>query len=116
MRRNYEIYLMQHVSGSVEDDWETVGYISEYDHYRDYSRIAKELSRHYGDINVSGCPVRFTKREVDDDGFYRHGLDEGLAMVKITCWVETDDSTYQPVYYEYYKDGKVLYKVNFDFK
>lgn len=113
MKKNYEIYLMQHVTGSVEDDYETVDYITEYDRYYDYVRIAKELSKHYGEAEIKGYG-KFPKREMDKDGFYSHGLDEGLAMVKIVCYTETEYSTYEPLFYEYYKDGKKDYRITFE--
>ena len=48
MKKYYEIYLMQHVTGSVEDDYETVDYECESCSYRECQKMAKELSKHYG--------------------------------------------------------------------
>ena len=110
MKRNYEIALMQHVAGSVVDDYETVAFISEYGYHK-LHKIAKDLSMHYGESNVGG--FRFPKREKDD---FCQGLDEGLAMVKIVCYTETPESSYEPLYYQYYDKGKVDYKVTFEWK
>lgn len=113
MKRFYEVALMQHVTGSVEDDYETVGYECEGGYgYRECKKMAKELSTHYGEVNVKGCQYRFPERKKDD--FYHQALDEGLAMVKIVCYTKTEDCGYEPIYYEYYNNGKVAYKINFD--
>ena len=103
---------MQHVSGSVEDDYETMDYACSCGcTYYECKRVAKELSMHYGEVNVKGCSYKF--RKVEKGEFHYQGLDEGLAMVKIVCYTKTDISEYEPLYYEYYKDGKVLYKCDF---
>ena len=109
MKRNYEIALMQHVTGSVEDDYETVDYITEYDSYYACRRKAKELFMHLGEEHVKGANVAFPAREKG----YQQGLDKGLAAVKIVCYTETPETTYEPLYYEYYKNGKVDYKLDF---
>lgn len=113
MKKNYEIALMQHVSGSVEDDYETVFYDCEGCNYRTCQKYAKEYSKHYGEVEIKGIGIIFGKQE-PDKRFHSQGLDEGLAMVKIVCYTETDISSYEPLYYEYYKDGKVDYKITFD--
>jgi len=113
MKRNYEIALMQHVQGSVEDDYETVDFISWCSNYYEFKRMAKEISKHIGEINVPHSSHKFVERQPNKE-FWHKGLDEGLAMVKIVCYTETEFTTYAPIYYEYYKDGKVDYKVTFD--
>ena len=44
MKRNYEIALMQHVTGSVEDDFLSVDHITWLGSYYDYKRMAKDIS------------------------------------------------------------------------
>lgn len=110
MKKNYEIYLMQHVTGSVEDDYETVEYISYLKGYRECKRMAKELSKHYGEVHVKGASYTFKAREKNPDWPYMQPLDEGLAMVKIMCYNKIPETDYNPIYAEYYYEGKVLYK------
>ena len=113
MKRYYEIALMQHVSGSVEDDYETVTYECEGGYgYYECKRKAKEFSKHIGKVKVPGCVYTFNGRTPDSD-FPQQRLDAGLAAVKIVCYTETDESSYEPLYYEYYRDGKVDYKFEF---
>lgn len=113
MKRFYEIALMQHVTGSVEDDYETTFYecSSGYTYY-ECKRKAKELSKHIGKVNVPGIMLSFDERIPKKD-FPQQPLDAGLAAVKIVCYTENDMTTYEPLYYEYYKDGKVDYKIDF---
>lgn len=113
MKRYYEVALMQHVAGSVEDDYETVTFECEggYSYY-ECKRKAKELSKHVGKVNVPGCGYVFNGRTPNSD-FPQQRLDAGLAAVKIVCYTETEESTYEPLYYEYYRNGKVDYKVDF---
>lgn len=106
MKRNYEIALMQHVSGSDEHDYETTAFTTTYKGYRAGRRLAKEVSKHIGETRVMG--FEFPKR----DGY--QPLDAGLAAVKIVCYTEAYGTTYYPLYYEYYRDGKVEYKDTFD--
>ena len=113
MKRYYEIALMQHVSGSVEDDYETVTYECEGGYtYHECKREAKEFSKHIGKINVPGCTYVFNGRTPKND-FPQQRLDAGLAAVKIVCYTETEETSYEPLYYEYYKNGKVDYKIKF---
>ena len=114
MKRNYEIALMQHVHGSVEDDYETVIFECEGGYsYRECKAKAKEFSKHIGQVDVPGTCYKFNGRTPNDD-FPQQRLDAGLAAVKIVCYTENDMTTYEPLYYEYYRDGKVDYKVTFD--
>ena len=105
---------MQHVKGSVENDYETMYFAcSSGYNYRECKKYAKEYSKHIGEVHVKGIPYNFEDRQPDKE-FYYEGVDEGLAAVKIVCYTEDEWSTYSPLYYEYYKDGKVDYKVHFD--
>jgi hypothetical protein len=113
MKSYYEIALMQHVHGSVEDDYETVCYECEGGYsYRECKAKAKELSKYIGQVDVPKVG-KFTASEPRKE-FYHPGLDAGLAAVKIVCYTENDMTSYEPLYYEYYKDGKVDYKINFE--
>jgi hypothetical protein len=114
MKKYYEIALMQHVSGSVENDYETISF--EYDYgcsYYECKKQAKEYSKHLGKIIIPNCGYKFNARESNKE-FFQSKLDAGLAAVKIICYTKTDISDYEPLYYEYYRDGKVDYKVTFD--
>ena len=114
MKRNYEIALMQHVHGSVEDDYETVFFECEGGYsYRECKSKAKELSKHIGKVSVPGVGYTFNGVEPHKE-IKNQRLDAGLAAVKIVCYTENDMTTYEPLYYEYYRDGKVDYKVTFD--
>jgi len=114
MKKYYEIALMQHVTGSVEDDYETVHYECEDSlSYYKCKQAAEEWSKHYGDVNIKGCRYRFLERKRDAE-FYQQPLDAGLAMVKVVCYTMTHDNSYKPLYYEYYKDGNVYYKTYFN--
>ena len=114
MKKFYEIALMQHVHGNVADDYETVFFECESGYsYRECKAKAKEISRHIGKVNVPGVGYTFNGRTPNDD-FPQQRLDAGLAAVKIVCYTETDMSSYEPLYYEYYRDGKVDYKIKFD--
>lgn len=104
---------MQHVHGSIEDDYETVFFDCESCSYRDCKKWAKEHSKHIGEVSVPHVHYTFNEREVNKELHYQ-GLDAGLAAVKIVCYTENDTTTYEPLYYEYYKDGKVDYKIKFD--
>ena len=108
MKKYYEIALMQHVHGSVDDDYETTEFVTTYKGYRADKRLAKEYSKHIGERVVDG--IAFPAREKEQ---YVQPLDEGLAAVKIVCYTETEYTSYEPLYYEYYKDGKVDYKIDF---
>lgn len=112
MKRNYEIALMQHVHGSVEDDYETVRYACEGCSYYECKAMAKELSKYIGQVDVPKAG-KFLAQEARKE-FYHPGLDAGLAAVKIVCYTENDMTTYEPLYYEYYRNGKVDYKIKFD--
>lgn len=114
MKRNYEIALMQHVHGSVEDDYETVFFECEGGYsYRECKSKAKELSKHIGKVNVPGVGYTFNGVEPHKE-IKNQRLDAGLAAVKIVCYTENDTTTYEPLYYEYYLNGKVYYKIKFD--
>ena len=51
-RNFYEVGLMKHVEGSVEDDFETIEYTGEGCNCRDCVKIAKELSKEWDACNV----------------------------------------------------------------
>ena len=113
MKKYYEVHMMQHVTGSVVDDYETVWYECDCGcTYHECKRVAKEFSKHYGDVNVPKCPYKFNERKTDE--IHHQGLDAGLAMVKIVRYTKTDVSEYEPLYYEYYQDGRVIDKYEFD--
>lgn len=114
MKKHYEIAFMQHVTGSVEDDYETTWFLS-YESYRMAHQKAKEFSKFYGEVSVPGSGFRFLKREkpCKDAVVKMQPLDKGLAMVKIVCYTETSETSYQPIYYQYYKDGKIFNKIEF---
>lgn len=113
MRRFYEVALLQHVHGSVDDDYETVCYECEGGYsYHECKTKAKELSKHIGEVRVPGVGYTFNGRTPDND-FPQQRLDAGLAAVKIVCYTETDETSYEPLYYEYYRDGKKDYRVEF---
>ena len=109
--RNYEVALMQHVTGSVVNDYETVGYACEGGTYSECKKVAKELSKHYGAEEIKGYG-KFSKR-VPDPSFPQQPLDKGLAMVKIVCYTQDEACSYNCVYYEYYYNGKIVDKINF---
>ena len=111
MKRYYEIALLQHVQGSVEDDYESV-YFESAGGYRSCAKKAKELSKHIGKTHVPGIPFQF-KQRISAPDFPQQPLDEGLAAVMIVCYTETAYTAYEPLYYEYYRDGKVDYKIEF---
>lgn len=114
MKKYYEIALMQHVHGSVDDDYETVLFECEGGYsYRQCKSKAKELSKHIGKVNVPGIRCPFNGVESHKE-IKNQRLDAGLAAVKIVCYTENDMTSYEPLYYEYYRDGKVDYKVQFD--
>ena len=114
MKRYYEIALMQHVHGSVENDYETVFFECECGcSYRECKSMAKELSKHIGKVSVPGVGYTFNGVEPHKE-IKNQRLDAGLAAVKVVCYTENDMTTYEPLYYEYYRDGKVDYKVTFN--
>jgi len=114
MKRNYEVALMQHVHGSVVDDYETVMFVCEGGYsYRECKAKAKEISKHIGKVNVPEVGYTFNGVEPHKE-IKNQRLDAGLAAVKIVCYTENDMTTYEPLYYEYYKDGKVDYKIDFE--
>ena len=53
MKKNYEVSLMRHVEGSVEDDFETVNYDGVGCNYRECVKIAKEKSMIWDACNVT---------------------------------------------------------------
>lgn len=112
MKKFYEIALMQHVHGDVDNDYETVFY--DYDWgcgYRTCRKYAKEYSKYIGEVKVPNVSYVFKRRLPEK---YVQELDEGLAAVKIVCYTQTDFSDYEPLYYEYYKGGELDYKYIFD--
>lgn len=53
MKKNYEVSLMRHVEGSVEDDFETVDYDGVGCNYRECVKIAKEKSMIWDACNIT---------------------------------------------------------------
>lgn len=114
MKRKYEIALMQHVHGSVEDDYETVHYECEGGYsYMECKKRAKEISKHIGESKIPNVNYTFNGSVSSDDNPQQR-LDEGLAAVKIVCYTETEDNSYAVLYYEYYRNGRVDFKESFD--
>lgn len=95
VKPQYEIALKQHVKGNCEDDFETVSYESYCGHYREYVKLAKELSKHLGEEVVKGHKFPETAT-----------LNKGLAEVAIVCYFEDDTSSYNHVWQEVYINGK----------
>lgn len=95
MKKNYEIYLRQHVKGSVEDDYETTAIESYKDTYWQYLKQAKELSMHIGEVDV--CGYHFAEGE---------HLDAGLAAVELVCYIQNDTDGYKMIHREYFENGK----------
>lgn len=87
----YEIALKQHVKSSVDDDYESVDFITA-SSYKQAAKIAKDWSKQLG----SDC-----------NGFKEtETLDAGLAQVVIVCYYKDDTSDYNEVWQEEYINGK----------
>lgn len=87
----YEVALKQHVKGSVDDDYESVDFITA-SSYKQAVKIAKDWSKQLGaDYNS------FKETET---------LDAGLAQVVIVCHYKDNTSDYNEVWQEEYINGK----------
>ncbi len=95
MKRYYEIYLRQHVKGSVWDDYETTAYESYKNTYWEFLKQAKELSLEIGKIDV----LNYHFTETDH-------LEAGLAAVELVCYYENKESSYNILHSEYFENGK----------
>lgn len=113
MKKYYEVALMQHVHGSVDNDYETVWFECESGcSYRTCKEVAKELSKHIGEVFIKDVCYIFNGVSPEDE-CSGHSLDAGLAAVKIVCYTMNEDSYYEPLFYEYFTGGRVDHRVNF---
>ena len=103
MKKYYEVYLQQHITNSVEDDYETAHFDSTYKGYYADRKLAIEHSMNIGKSQSKG----YTFHSREKEGYYS-GLDEGLACVRLVCYTETDDTDYERLWHEDYKYGKCL--------
>lgn len=87
----YEIALKQHVKGSVDDDYESVDFITA-SSYKQAVKTAKDWSKRLGSDTCD-----FNETET---------LDAGLAQVVIVCYYKDDTSDYNEVWQEEYINGK----------
>lgn len=97
MKLYYEVYLMQHVKGSVEDDFETRHIESYGKNYNEHRKIAKEFSSHIGEEMVED----YMFDETDH-------LDKGLAAVDLVCYTLTEETGYNIVHRELFENGRGL--------
>lgn len=103
MKKYYEVYLQQHISNSIEDDYITSHIDTTYKGYYADRRLAIEHSQNIGKLQSKG--FAFYEREKNAFSF---GLDEGLACVRLVCYCETEDTSYERLWHEDYKYGKCL--------
>lgn len=87
----YEVALKQHVKGNVDDDYESVDFITA-SSYKQAVKTAKDWSKQLG----SDCNS-FKETET---------LDAGLAQVVIVCHYKDNTSDYNEVWQEEYINGK----------
>lgn len=103
-KKYYEVYLRQHVKGSVEDDYMTTD-VQPCSNYHEARRIAKDCAKNY--YGKEKCPYGDTRV-----GFLETmELDKGLASAQVVCYTATDfpyESSYQILFREYYDaDGTI---------
>lgn len=79
VKPRYEVAIMAHVSGSVDDDFESVDFYGA-NNYREAVKIAKQQSLKYPDTKMN--------------------------RVQINCYFEDDTSSYNEVWIEIYENGK----------
>lgn len=96
-KKYYEIYLQQHVKGSVEDDYETVEITTTYKGGRKDIELAKLLSKQCGNV-----VVHHTSRFFEETS----RLDRGLANVAFVCYNKTSETDYNILYIHDYQYGK----------
>ena len=87
----YEVALKQHVKGSVDDDYESVGFITA-SSYKQAEKTAKDWSKQLGS---DACGFNETET-----------LDAGLAQVVIVCYYKDNTSDYNEVWQEENINGK----------
>lgn len=98
MSKFYEVWLQQHVKGSVEDDYETVDTISTYEGGRADTKLAKDISPNIGKDVLSEYGRKFPETD---------RLDKGLANVAVVCYNQIKDvTTYNILYIYDYQHGK----------
>ena len=91
VKPQYEVVLRQHVKGSVDDDYESVDFITAQS-YKQAVKTAKDWSKQLGaDCNS------FKETET---------LDAGLAQVVIVCYYKDNTCDYNEVWQEEYINGK----------
>lgn len=91
IKLKYEVALKQHVKDSVNDDYESVDFITA-SSYKQAVKTAKDWSKQLG----SDCN-NFKETET---------LDAGLAQVVIVCYYKDDTSDYNEAWQEEYINGK----------
>ena len=103
-KKYYEVYLRQHVKGSVEDDYSTVD-IQPCGNYYEARRIAKDSAKNY--YGKEECPYGDSHASFSET----EELDKGLASAQVVCYTATDfpyESSYQILFREYYDaDGTI---------
>lgn len=87
----YEVALKQHVKGSVDDDYESVDFITA-SSYKQAVKTAKDWSKQLGSDTCG-----FNETET---------LDAGLAQVVVVCYYKNNTSDYNEVWQEEYINGK----------
>ena len=91
IKYQYEVALKQHVKGSVDDDYESVDFITA-SSYKQAVKAAKDWSKQLGSDTCG-----FNETET---------LDAGLAQVVIVCYYKDNTSDYNEVWQEEYINGK----------
>ena len=91
IKLKYEVALKQHVKDSVNDDYESVDFITA-SSYKQAVKTAKDWSKRLGSDTCG-----FNETET---------LDAGLAQVVIVCDYKDDTSDYNEAWQEEYINGK----------
>lgn len=91
IKPKYEVALKQHVKGSVDDDYESVDFIT-VQSYKQAVKTAKDWSKQLGSETCG-----FNETET---------LDAGLAQVVVVCYYKDNTSNYNEVWQEEYINGK----------